>query len=84
VTSLEPERFVVSETVSVSSALGLTHMSTKALPACPGLRLTTSKAGMAKPPQSSTNGRPRPVLSAPARRVFSPAVKRVLFTFDPN
>jgi hypothetical protein len=83
-TSLDSKRFVVTESASVSSAPDLARMSLRALPVCPGLRLTTSKAGMVRPRQMSLNGRRQPVIATPVRKLFSPVVKRGLFTFDPE
>jgi hypothetical protein len=78
-TSTDSQHFVVQH--KLSAAVGQLSAALESLPVCPGLRLTTSQTGMSRPTHTAGNARPKPVVLPPARKIFSPTVKRITFEF---
>jgi hypothetical protein len=77
VASAEAGRYAVAESSGIGADVHA--IAREALPASAGLRLTVSRTGPARPPQTAVNQRPAPLPAGPQRRLYSPVVKHLSF-----
>jgi hypothetical protein len=83
-TSIEPNRFTVHRSLSATTELVIT--SDGSLPACPGLRLTTSRAGMSRPIRTAAVARSSTTILGPSKKLVVPSVNtvNVAFSLEPR
>jgi protein phosphatase len=79
-TSCDPTHFVVQHNLSTIAGQCLTPRDS--VPMCEGLRLTTSKIGMARPIYTAVPIKLNPVMGVPGRKIVMPVVKRITFSFS--